>query len=104
MERLMMFGRENWWLKNMIYRYLIEDKEYYGIDNIRICANPHNVNILYKLCNLVKAHIDCSAVDNKKIMAVLYKIDFDIAIDGRLQKAIDYDDMKKEWIESNWME
>jgi hypothetical protein len=37
-------------------------------------------------------------------MAVLYKIDFDIAIDGRLQKAIDYDDMKKEWIESNWME
>lgn len=83
-------------MKNAIYKHIEEDQEYYGIKNIRIGANPHDKEVLYKLCNLIKKHTEYFALDNKVILAVLYKIDFEIVDKGRLQLAIDNDKLKEE--------
>lgn len=96
MDKRVVFGRVNWWLKNAIYKHIEEEKEYYGIEDIKIGANPHDKEVLYKLCNLIKRHTEYFALDNKIILAVLYKIDFKIIDKGRLQLAIESDKLKEE--------
>ena len=46
------FGYRNWFIKNAIFDCLLNKKDYFGIDNIRLLKNDEesmDVNILYKL-------------------------------------------------------
>ena len=98
MDTRKIFGYRNWWIKNVIYKELIEEKDYYGIDaievNDKLKLTQEEINIRYKLCNLVKLHTD-GAVSATDIMAVLYKVEFTIA-DGRLKFTIDWEKNKKD--------
>lgn len=94
------FGSRNWFIKNAIYEMLLKEKSYFGIDaivyNNKLKLSDEEINVRYKLCNLIKNYLmGESYINNKDIMAVLYKIDFTI-VDGRLNFAINYKDKQDE--------
>lgn len=94
MDKRKIFGYRNWWIKNAIYKELIEEKDYYGIEiNDKLKLSEEEIDIRYKLCNLVKLHTD-GAVSATDVKAVLHKVEFAI-VDGRLKFTIDWEKNKK---------
>ena len=93
------FGFRNWFIKNAIFDCLLNKKDYFGIDNIRLLNKGEesiDVNILYKLCNLVVLYTE-AAVNRKDIMAVLYKISFTINDIGRLKSSLTIVNRKEDY-------
>ena len=79
---------------------LIENKDYFGIDaivyNNKLKLPQEEINIRYKLCNLIKNYlIGETYINNTDIMAVLYKIEFAI-VNGRLKCAIEHESVVKD--------
>lgn len=96
MDKRKVFGYNHWFLKNAIYKLLIDENEYFGIEDIKLnnkkVLSKEETDIRYKLCNLISMHIE-GVINKTDIMAVLYKIDFTIVNKGRLDTSIHYDEM-----------
>ena len=69
MDRI--FGMSNVFLRNSIYRYLIENQDKYGMKEIKLGSNKSEKDLLYALTNAIVRDID---VSNKDVLAVLYKL------------------------------
>ena len=94
MDKRKEFGYNHWFLKDAIYKMLIEEgNKYFGIEDIKLnkgrTLSQEEIDIRYKLCNLISMHIE-GVINRTDIMAVLYKIDFIIIKGGRLDISIHY--------------
>lgn len=65
------FGRENWFIKESIFKWLNENKEKIGIEFLYDKSyNWTDTNYIYAISNWLKWQLE---VDAKCILAVLYK-------------------------------
>ena len=68
------FGMSNVFLRNSIYKYLIENQDKYGMKEIKLGNNKSEKDWLYALTNAIVRDID---VSNKDVLAVLYKLEYE---------------------------
>lgn len=93
------FGSRRKWIKRAIYNSIIKDKDFFGINAIKIKKDKEKlseeeIGIRYKLVNLIKYKAFDYSLDPKDIMAVLYNINFEVCNNGRLWHYINYDNEK----------
>lgn len=92
MDKRKAFGYNHWFLKNAIFRMLVDESQYFGIEDVKFNngrkLSEEEISARYKLCNLISMHIE-GVINRTDIMAVLYKTDFTI-VKGRLDTSIHY--------------
>lgn len=72
----MNFGRQHWFVRECIYKWLVDNKEMIGIEfTYNKDAKWEDTNKLYSVSNWIHQKLE---VDNKDALAVLYKCDYKV--------------------------
>lgn len=91
MDRI--FGMSNVFLRNSIYKYLIENQDKYGMKEIKLGNNKSEKDWLYALTNAIVRDID---VSNKDVLAVLYKLEYEFEPTEGVRKIYQISKFKQE--------
>lgn len=91
MDRI--FGMSNVFLRNSIYKYLIENQDKYGMKEIKLGNNKSEKDWLYALTNAIVRDID---VSNKDVLAVLYKLEYEFEPTEGIRKIYQISKFKQE--------
>lgn len=91
MDRI--FGMSNVFLRNSIYKYLIENQDKYGMKEIKLGNNKSEKDWLYALTDAIVRDID---VSNKDVLAVLYKLDYEFEPTNRIREIYQISKFKQE--------